>query len=100
MGSIIDPATPASGIVTPAWAKEENLREDEGDTPPAVIGSSTGFARVGGTPTRVRKLKDYFGEENIGAFMEIGPGRSGNRADEDDDDEDEDEEKKREKRQV
>ncbi|KAF3164554.1 hypothetical protein TWF106_011718 [Orbilia oligospora] len=97
LGSIIDPSTPASGIVTPAWAKEENLRDDEGDTPPAVIGSSTGFARVGGTPVRERKLKDYFGEENIGAFMEIGPGRSVNRADEGDEDEDEDEEKKQKK---
>ncbi|KAK6351838.1 hypothetical protein TWF718_004984 [Orbilia javanica] len=90
LGSIIDPATPASGIVTPAWAKEENLREDQSDTPPAVIGSSTGFAKVVGAQTRERKLKDYFGEENIGAFMEIGPGRPGMLNDEEDEDEDED----------
>ncbi|KAK6517393.1 hypothetical protein TWF281_004050 [Arthrobotrys megalospora] len=95
MGSIIDPDTPASGIVTPAWAKEENLREDECETPPAVIGTSTGFARVIGTPMRERKLKDYFGEENIGAFMEIGPGRTGRSDDEDEDDEDKEKKEKR-----
>ncbi|KAK6338368.1 hypothetical protein TWF730_002432 [Orbilia blumenaviensis] len=87
MGSVIDPVTPASEIVTPSWAKEENLREDEGDTPPAVIGTSTGFSRVGGTPMRERKLKDYFGEESIGAYMEIGPGRSYKRPDEEDENE-------------
>ncbi|KAF3905905.1 hypothetical protein AA313_de0210328 [Arthrobotrys entomopaga] len=76
IGSVIDPATPMSGIVTPAWAKEENLREDEGETPPAIIGSSSWVGhKVVGSAKKKKKLRDYFGEENIGAFVDLAPSR-------------------------
>ncbi|EPS45266.1 hypothetical protein H072_732 [Dactylellina haptotyla CBS 200.50] len=77
LGSVIDPATPMSGITTPAWAKEDTLREDTADTPPAVIGSSRfGTSRATwGTPAREKKLRDYFGEANIGAFVDLAPSR-------------------------
>ncbi|KAF3911467.1 hypothetical protein ABW20_dc0105989 [Dactylellina cionopaga] len=73
IGSIIDPSTPVSEIVTPAWAKEDDLRGDEGNTPPAIIGSRGGMHRVVGTPARERKLRDYFGEQNIGALVDLAP---------------------------
>ncbi|KAK6535262.1 hypothetical protein TWF694_001730 [Orbilia ellipsospora] len=75
IGSVIDPATPMSGITTPAWAKEEHLREDEGETPPAIIGSSSwaGYKVGGSAKKKKKKLRDYFGEENIGAFVDLAP---------------------------
>ncbi|KAF3936478.1 hypothetical protein ABW19_dt0208867 [Dactylella cylindrospora] len=83
IGSIIDPTTPNSGIVTPAWAKEDDLREDDGDTPPAVIGTSRGV-RISDTLARERKLREYFGEENIGSYVDLAPAPTARRVSGDD----------------